>query len=113
MREQANHGAPLAPLQGAMLAERADVMVPGHRSAQPWARVSRPVGPVNCSLDDDQDSKTMTTPPIGRVRHAPNGGRDSSPGLKEPWRRMPWVTPAHPVFIPSRPEGAREALIHP
>jgi hypothetical protein len=37
----------------------------------------------------------------------PNGDRDSSPGLREPWRLMPWET--NPPFS-SRPERVQEAL---
>ena len=92
MRHAASHRIILAPLQGAAESRCLRVMNPGHRFAQPWARVFRPVGPMN---------------------FVPNGDRDSSPGLRELWRLMSWETNALPVFISSRPEGAREAFIHP
>jgi hypothetical protein len=122
-----SHWIPLVPLQGTMLAERADAIVPGlpgHRFAQPWARVFQPVGPMQGVSKGDMPSGPVPGASkmnrnqensfsllVELMNYVPNGDRDSSPGLREP-KATDALGQAGPVFISSRPEGAREALIH-
>ncbi len=107
----------LAPLQGATQSVFIDVVFPGHpghRCAQPWARVFRPFGPP-CIAPKGR-SVVLGAPfakAVGPLCIAPNGGGDSSPGMREPRRPMPWETNAHAVFVSSRPEGAREIHANP
>ncbi len=130
-----SHWMSLAPLQGATTGLRCvRLMNPGHRCAQPWARVFRPVGPKQDVLKTDRGcegvivrlvgpmQRVMETDrgfvgvvswPVGPMVCVPNGDRDSSPGLRKPRRPMPWERNVQTTPISSRPEGAREACIHP
>ncbi|MBL9118001.1 MAG: hypothetical protein JNJ83_23535 [Verrucomicrobiaceae bacterium] len=67
-----------------------------------WTQGIAPLSPGLCSADplgrsregapNGAESLVYPTLKIRRLGVAPNGGRESSPGLKEAWRLMPWVT---------------------
>ena len=77
MRVHANQRTPLAPLQGAILAERDGDMVPGHRCAQPWAEISRPVGPMRDVPEGGMRSSTASLRANGSVPYASPMNRNS------------------------------------
>jgi hypothetical protein len=115
----------LPPLQGAGRWGRHH---PGHRVAQPRARLSRPVGPSPCvrlapnGVREHVDAalsggigrlwlpypRAKVSRPVGpvpQVPPAPNGGKESSPGLSNAMPWDPWDQTPPPSM---HPEGVRE-----
>jgi hypothetical protein len=95
--------ASLAPLQGAACGGRS---IPEPRVAQPWARLSRPLGPMSRFPDGNPQAQAEVSRPVRPVPAAPNGGQEHSPGMST---AIPRVTNPHPV---PRPEGAQESPTH-